>query len=701
MKILKWLVLASWLALLGACGGGGSDSGTTTFGNGTGTTVTNAPTMSIALSSSTVTSAAPATVTVTLKDAKSNPVASQVVSFASIGGLGSFSAPTALTNANGQASVVLYPKTSTSVGADTVSASANVNGTAVSASAGFQLTATDVGIASFTSDVGAGTLSAYGQSTLTVTVSNAAIGSPVNIALSSACVTAGRATLSPASTTTSSGTATFIYQDNSCGAIVASDTLQATIVGSTAPSASLSIKIASPAVSSLTFVSASPSTIYIKGSGFTETSTVTFKVVDIAGGALPNQAVAMSATTYTGGITLDGVSTVVTKTSDSNGQVKVLVNSGTIPTPVRVKATLVGSTISTSSSNLTITVGLPSQINFSFSQTAANIEGMDRDGTPNSYTIIASDRMGNPVPAGTTINFVSEGGQIVGSKQIVLDANGNASATTTFLSATPKPRDGRVTVVAYALGEESFFDANGNNVHDAGEDFQDLGDVFVSTPYLTSFDAANDQRIPYTLTGAPATCVDASALKLKLDVYTPSVTTYNGAPRCDGVWGQAYVRRALETVLSTSAARPLWRDTGNGTLDKGCAVVTLNDGDGTTSNRYFLVGAGGVFGLRTTGSFTILVADANTYVPAASPIGRLNPMAAGTTVSVTATTGITASVTGGSPVPSTGSVSAASISYSFDSANSGTLTLHFTSPSGLATTVPLNISTGGGTACGL
>ena len=60
-----------------------------------------------------------------------------------------------------------------------------------------------------------------------------------------------------------------------------------------------------------------------------------------------------------GGLTLDGVSTTVTKTSDSNGLVTALVNSGTIPTPVRIRATLVTSAVTTSSSNLSVAVGLP------------------------------------------------------------------------------------------------------------------------------------------------------------------------------------------------------------------------------------------------------------------------------------------------------------------------------------------------------
>lgn len=44
---------------------------------------------------------------------------------------------------------------------------------------------------------------------------------------------------------------------------------------------------------------------------------------------------------------------------------------------------------------------------------------------------------------------------------------------------THNPRDGVVTVIAVADGEEAFFDANGNGTFDAGEPFVDLGEPYV------------------------------------------------------------------------------------------------------------------------------------------------------------------------------------------------------------------------------
>jgi Bacterial Ig-like domain (group 1) len=698
MNWIKAVLAVGLTGFLAACGGGGADAGTSPFGSGSGNGIggtnngsTAAPTVALVLSSSTVTTAAPVTVTATVKDAAGSALPNQVVTFSTGLGYGVLSSPTALTNASGQAIVTLSPAASTTIGADTLTASVAVNAVTATATAGFQLTATDVTIASFTSDVGSGALSAYGQTALTVGVSGAAAGASVNIAVTSACVTSGKATISPASAKTTTGSATFIFKDTGgCGSTLTSDNLQATVTGASS-SKSLALNLTSPVASSIAFVSASPETIYLRGSGFVATSQVTFKVVDVSNNALPGQSVAMAATTYTGGLTLDGVSTAVTKTSDSNGLVTVLINSGTVPTPVRVKATLVSSAVTTSSSNLSIAVGLPTQNAFSLSQRTLNIEGYDLDGTSNTYTVIASDRMGNPVPAGTSINFVSEGGQVVGVGQIAL-VNGLASTTVNFQSASPRPANGRITVVAYALGEESFADTNGDNVYSPGEDFQDLGDVFISRTFSKTYDEANDQRIPQTISSGVA-CVNASSPLLATDRSVPSATTFGGAARCDGVWGQAFVRRATETVLSTSSARPLWLLDASTKLDSGCRAVTLQ-GDTGADVTLYAVGAGGLYGLTAGGgTLSFLMSDANSV--------RLNPMAAGTTLAVTPSTNMTATVLAGSPVPSTNSATGASISYAFSTGTTGTLTIKVTSPGGLTTSFPVAVSTSPtpGTAC--
>jgi Bacterial Ig-like domain (group 1) len=690
--------LKAFLALLAAgfvasCGGGGSDAGTAPFGGGDGGTgggSSGTASISLSLSSTTVTAAAPATATATVRNASGGAIAGQVVAFTTSGGLGTFNSASALTDSSGQASVAVYPAPGAASGADEVVASTTVNGTALTASRGFELNSSSVTISDFTPDVGGSALSAYGQTNLTVSIAGATSGTPVTVTISSVCVSKGKATLTPASATTTSGVATFTYKDQGCGATDATDALQATLTGGNATS-SLNLALTSPLVSSLSFVSASPEVIYLKGSGFTESSTVTFQVLDVAGNPLPNQPVTLTATTLAGGLALDPASVAGPKRSDSNGRVTAIVNSGTVPTPVRIQASMtVGTTtISTVSSSLSVAVGLPSQLNFSLSQGTLNIEGFDIDGTSNTYSIIASDRLSNPVPAGTSINFVSEGGQVEGIKQIAL-ANGLARATANFISASPRPANGRITIVAYALGEESFIDGNGNNVYDCGESFQDLGDIYIDRVFNGAFDPADDQFVSLATTNrsaCTAPVANPSSPLLGTGVAIPSVTANNanGAKGPDGLWGRAYVRRAAETVLSTSSARPVWVSTQGGVTAGTIDLAT--DASGTLS-VFDVVSSSVVNVSSVEGALRFLISDAN-------PV-RLNPMAAGTTVTATSTTaGWTVSASGG-PVPSTLEAPLGLIDYKFDPAatranKTGTVQLSLKSPGGLTTNVRLSI----------
>jgi hypothetical protein len=337
-----------------------------------------------------------------------------------------------------------------------------------------------------------------------------------------------------------------------------------------------------------------------------------------------------------------------------------------------------------------VAVGLPSQLNFSLSQATLNIEGYDIDGTPNTYKIIASDRLGNPVPAGTTVNFITEGGQIQAIRQIAT-VNGLAATTSNFQSASPRPRDGRITILAYALGEESFLDTNGNNVFDIGEDYQDLGDVFLDRLMNGSFNQAEDQFISLSISGTDA-CRDAISPLVRTDNSMPTRSrSPSGAAlsTCTAGWGRAYVRRSAETVLSTSAARPLYGTS----LPGGAKVATTlacpspiglitgyNADDSARSQAFHVLGQAVMTGLGKTGQLSFFAADNN-------PVA-FNPMAAGTTVSVVASAGLTASVAGGSPVPSTLSPTGVAIDFSFDdTTRSGTVTVSLRSPSGLTTTV--------------
>jgi 5-hydroxyisourate hydrolase-like protein (transthyretin family) len=642
------------------------------------------PVLQLSLSSTSVSSAVPATVTATLTDARGQPVAGQVATFTVVRGLGRTNVGTALTDATGKAVVLLSPTSSTSAGADEISVAIQYGGTTLSATQGFQVQATNATIVSFT---GPASLSAYGQDVLTLTLTGAAVDSPVKLSVSSSCAAAGKATVSPSSISATSNTVTLQYRDNGCGAIQPSDLLQVVIDG-TSTAKQLTLPISAPAASSIAFISAVPEQIFLKGSGFTESSVVTFEVRDSAGNTLPNKSVDLKLLTGAGGVTMQGglgVGSSYTTQSNASGRVSVQVNSGTQPTPVRIQATLSGTSISTVSSNLSVGIGLPSQLNFSMSQKTINIEGFNIDGTTNTYTIIAADRSGNPVPVGTSINFVTEGGQVESIKQIQ-QTNGISQTTANFVSAEPRPADGRVTVVAYALGEESFVDKNGNNIYDSGEDYQDLGNIFKDRNYDGVFDPAFDEYIGLSINNSSACAsTGASAALLGLGASIPSVPG-----TCDGKWsgaGQVYVRRAVETVFSTSSSRALWLNTSNVALSNSPITLQVS-GNPADTQQFYPAGNPSTDTICTTlksGGFTLIAADAN-------PI-RLNPMPAGTTVSAsTPTTGFSTTINSGSPIPSSSAATGVSVGYSFDTAVSAFISVSFKSPAGTITGANFNIN---------
>lgn len=679
------------------CGGGGGDPGTPVLFPGSGSSTAVSGVLTLSASSTTVSSASPAQITAVLKDAKGNPVPGQVVTFKVVRSLAVTGVSTALTNANGEASTTVSPASSTSAGADEVTASVTYAGKLFEQTQGFQFNATNIAL-SFAALPGGFTLSPYGQASLVLNATGASVGAPVNVTLSSACVALGKATLSPASATLTSGNLTVQYVDNGCGALQASDVVQASVPAS-ASSATITMPLAIPGVASLGFVQALPELIFLRGSGLGESSLVTFVVRDSAGNPLPNQAVSLSLLTGAGGVLMEGQqvgSAAVSRTSDAQGRVSVRINSGTVPTPVRVQASVsatvggTATTVSTVSSNLSVAVGLPSQLNFSLSQTSRNIEGYNIDGTVNTYTIIAADRSGNPVPAGTSVNFTTEGGQIEASKQTQM-VEGIARASVNFVSAQPRPADGRITITAYALGEESFEDLNGNNLYDPGEPFQDLGNVVKDRLFNGAYDASEDEFLSLGINSAAA-CVPPPNARLGLDASIPSMPN-----TCDGVWsgaGKVYVRRAVETVLATSGGRPLWYETGGDSGNRGlsdtCQKVTLQVGPSPTSTARFTPVGGQTWytGSSAAGAITLIVADGND--------NRLNPMAAGTTIAAsTTTTGLTVTLDGGSPVPSTSEASIAGLSFNFEAGTtSGLITVMFTSPSGTTSSVAIPVVNG-------
>jgi hypothetical protein len=270
--------------------------------------------------------------------------------------------------------------------------------------------------------------------------------------------------------------------------------------------------------------------------------------------------------------------------------------------------------------------------------------------------------------------------------------------------------DGRVTIVAYALGDESFIDLNGSNLNltgnnqwDAGEPFQDLGAIYKDRNFDGVFDATLDEFIDSGITGTGA-CAAPPASPAGLFSLTAAIPSKPNT--CDNTWGKNYVRRATETVLSMSTADPVWDNDSNSfvsattrwvspaaggapcgsTPDSAGGTLCIPDSP-STSGTYRLVDGSTVNNAGTSGNLRLYIRDANP--------NRFNPMAATSTVSVKATDSVAVAVVGGSPVPSTSEPSVAVISYDFKDAPVGTtqstVTVQVTSARNVVTSVSFTL----------
>ncbi|RJG03671.1 Ig-like domain-containing protein [Noviherbaspirillum sedimenti] len=612
----KFFAVGMLGGLLVACGGGGgADQGCTNLdparnpnlpscgaSTGSATSTTSAASAALAPLTLSLTDAAGATITsvspdragtlqASVKDSKGNAAPNIAVTFTTTDKTGAFvpSSGTALTDASGVARVSL--PAGTQAGAFTVTATAAVGSSTSTGAAGYTVTFPTLTLNPLT--ITPASLSAGGTASLSVTVLNGSspFTSAQSISFTSPCATAGKATIS-SPVTTVNGVASTSYTDKGCGG---ADTITAsTSLGGATFTQTGTVTVLGATAGQIAFVSALPQNIALKGTGGAgrqESSTLTFKVLDTNGNPVSGQSVGFSLNTRLGGLDLSpslppapALGTVFA-TSAADGAVSIVVVAGTVNTPVRVTATLAGTSISTLSDQLVVSTGVPDQNSFSLSTQVFNVEGMNHDGCegPVGSTVRVSlaDHFNNPVPDGTAVSFTAEGGAIdasclTGLIQVpqtdgtkVLKPGIPGQCSVRFCAASPRPADGRITILAYALGEESFADTNGNNLFESGEEFQDLGEPFRNDRAITNLNAnANWGVIANSLVPANPDNIWATGNATRapgeifIDTNSSGTWTslgdviYNGVLKSPQTFNNqaTHVRGALVQVLSTSEA---------------------------------------------------------------------------------------------------------------------------------------------------
>ncbi|MEM6581183.1 MAG: hypothetical protein AAF699_07925 [Pseudomonadota bacterium] len=488
---------------------------------------------------------------------------------------------------------------------------------------------------------------------------------PQSISIDSGCLASGQSTLEPESPIlVGDGRIVASYIAGGC---VGNDQITASLIGSTAQAFG-TVSIASAAANSLTFVSAEPTTIVLRGTGGgpdrLESSTVTFMVVDRNNSPLSGVQVGFDLTTNVGGLSISPASAI----SDSMGMVSASVVSGDVPTVVRVIASSPsgdgsGQEVSTVSDVLTVTTGLPDQNSISLGVEAGSgfiVEnGFNINGIERILTVNMADTFNNPVPNGTAAVFTTEYGSIDPSCQTGI-SNGERVATNTpapgqcsvlwtsgaprfptltgaefirtifsddydcpslNVSSGPCPDDlgftrgGRLTILVTAVGNESFVDRNGNGIMDEDERF-----LFENLSEAWRDDNEDDIYNPATAECQGPESDSRQCIAGQEEIFTDfndngrfdlnnNPPIFNGLqcpPEGDGVWCE---RRLINVRAS--------------------AVLTLSD----SSEWYFsLFNENGGFVNPDTGDVRLTGNDYTLYV---SDLFN-NPPPAGTTISFSA-----------------------------------------------------------------
>ena len=468
-------------------------------------------------------------------------------------------------------------------------------------------------------DVALSPISAGGSTSISASVADAEgnlYQETTTVTFTSACSSIGLATLdSPV--VVSGGIATSTYTATGCtgdDAITATTTVNDTTLNATG-----SVTILPAIIGSLQFIDAVPSTIGIKGFGLVEVSRVSFKVLDTNGNPAPNEVITFELNTDIGGITLSDASA----TSDIDGLVQVDVTSGTVATVVRVTATLASNpAIKTQSDGLVISTGVADQNSISLSVSTKNPEGWSIDGTEVVCSVLAADHFNNPVPDGTAVYFTTEGGQIEPQCQTV---NGRCSVTWT--SSNPRPIDGRSTLLATMIGEESFIDSQpSNGLLDNLDTFEDMPEAFRDDDESGDYTAGVDEFLDFDSDGTYDTgdgefngvlCCDATAVANAVAgdacfgvTPTPEVCS---AEKNINVRSQNVLVMAASSLASTSPDTTLY---GAGeTVDTTTVSVFGIHSDGS----YQVPPSGTVISLKATNGE--LESDASIVVPSTNAPG--------------------------------------------------------------------------------
>ncbi len=259
------------------------------------------------------------------------------------------------------------------------------------------------------------------------------------VSFDSICATDGRAVFDVTDKRTTSGQVTVYYTANGC---VGDDRINATLYAvenntilteSSLAVATTVLTINSPAINSVEYQGMTTRQIAMKGISFSalpEVTAVTFLIKDEYNNPASGKKVFFTLSNPSVDATLSGIensSGEVEVTTNAEGLATAFVNSGTTHGLISVLAEITRKNygtnedvleladtdrIRTQSFGISITTGLPVQSSFTMVADKYNPRGWNILGEEVNVTVNLNDHFQNPVPDGTRINFIADGGKV-------------------------------------------------------------------------------------------------------------------------------------------------------------------------------------------------------------------------------------------------------------------------------------------------
>ncbi len=473
--------------LLASCGGGGSDGYYNTKGSTTGNALnpsTGEEVKSVNISSielidrnGSLTQAIAAEgviAKVKVTDQSGKGISGALVTFTVTGGvvLGS-SNGAVLTNTSGEASISLKPENLNTNGAYQISAVADFDGAQASSQAlNFSLQATNIILVDL--KAASTQLESGGSTNITLKTQDAKTKvnqNNVNVEFTATC---GK--FEPATVVSSNqGNVTTSYKAIGTDGKLCTGTQKISAKGLNIPEVEVDVNIKALEANSLVYTS-NQVNLGIRKSGSASSGQIEFTLY-ANGVPVADQDVLIEKVQAPEDLSFVSFGNQNNKTikSDSNGKVIVNLYPGDKPGPVEIRATLVSDkNVSAVSKNVSVSIGRVTQDGLSLSVSKNSLQNVI-DGDTATITARMVDRTRNPVPDGTVISFVSEGGKVEPNCSTV---QGVCSVTLT--TQEPRPLDNRVTVLAYVEGDKSFTDLDGDNLYTKGVDrlLSNIGSFF-------------------------------------------------------------------------------------------------------------------------------------------------------------------------------------------------------------------------------